>query len=222
MEKTYLITGTSRGLGKEAAEQLLQKGHRVIGLGRSEVALQHARYSYYRCDLADAASVGAVVQAFPGDVKLDGILHNAGLLVNKPFEALTDEDWQGVYAANVMGPARLTRLMLPYCKEGAHVVFVSSMGGLSGASKYPGLAAYSSSKGAVSILAEVLHTEMAGRIVSNALALGAAQTEMLAQAFPGYKAPVSAGEMATFMVWFLEEGGKFFGGQTLPVGLSNA
>jgi len=56
--------------------------------------------------------------------------------------------------------------------------------------------------------------------VVNALALGAVQTEMLAEAFPGYKAPLGPDQMAAFMKWFVLEGGRFFNGKVLPVSLS--
>jgi NAD(P)-dependent dehydrogenase (short-subunit alcohol dehydrogenase family) len=221
MEKHFLITGHSKGIGLEVCKQLLGLGHRVTGLSRSGSGLHHARLNEVSVDLTAWADGVSLDQLWAGGAKLDGVLHNAGLLINKPFLALTADDWQRVYAANVFGPATLTRLVLPHMKKGGHVVFVSSMGGLAGSSKYPGLAAYSSSKGAVSILAEVLHAELKDQVMVNALALGAAQTEMLAQAFPGYQAPLSAAEMAEWVAWFLEHGGRFFGGQTLPVALGN-
>jgi NAD(P)-dependent dehydrogenase (short-subunit alcohol dehydrogenase family) len=221
MEKRFLVTGHSKGIGREVCQQLLQRGCEVVGLSRSASGMTHPLLKEYAVDMADVSDWGNQVKAWASHGKLDGVLHNAGLLVNKPFEELTPGDWQRVYAANVFGPAELTRVLLPHIRTGGHVVFVSSMGGLAGSSKYPGLSAYSSSKGAVSIMAEVLHAELKERVVVNALALGAAQTEMLAQAFPGYRAPIGAAEMAEWVSWFLEHGGRFFGGQTLPVALGN-
>jgi NAD(P)-dependent dehydrogenase (short-subunit alcohol dehydrogenase family) len=101
------------------------------------------------------------------------------------------------------------------------VLNISSIGGVDGSSKYPGLAAYSSSKGAVNILTELLAEEYkATGPAFNALALGAVQTEMLAQAFPGFKAPVSADEMASYILKFALEGQQFFNGKILPVSSS--
>ena len=87
--------------------------------------------------------------------------------------------------------------------------------------KFPGLAAYSSSKGAVLTLTELLAEEYKEQQISfNALALGAVQTEMLEEAFPGYKAPVSAKEMADYIFNFAVTGNKFFNGKIIQVSSS--
>ncbi|MEZ5070339.1 MAG: SDR family oxidoreductase [Bacteroidales bacterium] len=102
-----------------------------------------------------------------------------------------------------------------------HIVNITSMGGYQGSVKFPGLSHYSASKAALGSLTECLAGEMGPdgfRI--NALALGAVQTEMLSSAFPGYKAPLDAGEMAEFIAWFVLEGGRYFQGKILPVSLS--
>jgi len=104
----------------------------------------------------------------------------------------------------------------------AHIVNISSMGGFQGSSKYPGMAVYSASKAALANLTEGLASEYAkDGIAFNCLALGAVQTEMLEQAFPGYKAPVSADDMANFISWFALAGHMFFNGKILPVSVSN-
>ena len=102
-------------------------------------------------------------------------------------------------------------------KEG-HVVTVSSMGGVQGSMKFPGLSAYSSSKGAVITLTELLAEEYKETGPSfNVLALGAVQTEMLEEAFPGYQAPVTALEMATYIKDFALTGHKLYNGKLLQV-----
>jgi NAD(P)-dependent dehydrogenase (short-subunit alcohol dehydrogenase family) len=95
------------------------------------------------------------------------------------------------------------------------------MGGVQGSAKFPGLAAYSSSKAALANLSELLAEELKEKNIRvNCLALGAAQTEMLETAFPGYKAPVTAAEMAQWVGWFAINGHRFFNGKVLPVALS--
>jgi NAD(P)-dependent dehydrogenase (short-subunit alcohol dehydrogenase family) len=149
---------------------------------------------------------------------LDGIVHAAGAIVNKPFSAISDADWMRMWEVNVMSTVRLVRAALPILNPGAHIVLLSSMGGFQGSSKYPGLSAYSASKGALSVLAECLAVELAPRHVSvNALALGAVQTDMLAQAFPGYAAPVSADEMGAYIAAFTTTSGSVMNGRVLPV-----
>ena len=150
--------------------------------------------------------------------KVDILINNAGLLVNKPFESITQQDWLKVYQVNVFGVAELTKTVLPFMKSGSHVVTVSSMGGIQGAMKFPGLAAYSSSKGAVITLSEVLAEEYKEQqIAFNVLALGAVQTEMLEEAFPGYEAPLKAVEMANYIYDFSLTGNKYYNGKALEV-----
>ena len=92
------------------------------------------------------------------------------------------------------------------------------MGGVQGSSKFPGLAAYSSSKGAVITLTELLAEEYKETGPSfNALAFGAVQTEMLEEAFPGYKAPLTAEQMGSYLLNFALTGHEVYNGKTLPV-----
>src|SRR5690606_19060223 len=123
-----------------------------------------------------------------------------------------------VYKVNVFAVAELTRTVLPFLQKGSHVVTISSMGGIQGSMKFAGLAAYSSSKGAVITLTELLAEEYKEQCISfNVLALGAVQTEMLAEAFPGFQAPLTAGEMASYIADFTLTGNKFYNGKVLQV-----
>jgi short-subunit dehydrogenase len=150
--------------------------------------------------------------------QVDILINNAGKLINKPFGNLTSADFLEVYKVNVFAVAELMRLLIPFLAKGSHVVNISSIGGIQGSMKFPGLAAYSSSKGALLTLTEVLAEEYKKQQISfNALALGAVQTEMLEEAFPGYKASVSAEEMADYIYNFALTGNKFYNGKILQV-----
>jgi NAD(P)-dependent dehydrogenase (short-subunit alcohol dehydrogenase family) len=95
------------------------------------------------------------------------------------------------------------------------------MGGVNGSAKFPGLAAYSSSKGALGVLTELLAEEFKDEGPrTNALALGAVQTEMLAEAFPGYEAPVSAAQMANYIADFSLTAHQLYNGKVLPLSQS--
>src|SRR5690606_6147367 len=121
-----------------------------------------------------------------------------------------------VYKVNVFGVANLTKTVLPFMENGSHVVTISSMGGIQGSMKFAGLAAYSSSKGAVITLSELLAEEYKERGISfNVLALGAVQTEMLEEAFPGYKANTKPDEMAKYIYNFALEGNKLHNGKII-------
>lgn len=150
--------------------------------------------------------------------KVDILINNAGYLVNKPFAELTKNDFRHSYEVNVFGPAELIQTVLPFMDAEGHVVNISSMGGIQGSVKFPGLCAYSSSKGAILTLTELLAEEYKETGPSfNALALGAVQTEMLEEAFPGLKAACTPEEMASYIMNFALTGNQFFNGKILQV-----
>lgn len=217
-----IITGTSRGIGFELVRQFAGSGNEVLALSRNEkpvLGLQMAGVTAWPFDITDPGHIEEVAR-WVGENwgEADILIHNAGLLLNKPFSETTVSEFRRVYEVNVFGVAGLSRALVPFMGKGSHVVVVSSMGGVQGSAKFPGLAAYSSSKGAVITLAELLAEEFRETGPSfNALALGAVQTEMLEAAFPGYEAPVTAAEMASFIMEFSRTGQNYFNGKVLPV-----
>ena len=171
-------------------------------------------------DLSDEQQIVDWVQSCGVD-HFDAVINNAGMLINKPFAETTYADFEAVYRVNVFGAAQLIRNLLPFLTTDSHVLNISSMGGVNGTAKFPGLAAYSSSKGALGILTELLAEEFKDNGPRcNALALGAVQTEMLAEAFPDYKAPVSAAQMATYIADFSLNGHHLYNGKVLPISQS--
>lgn len=223
MSKNIIITGTSRGIGFEMVKLFANDGHHVLALSRNEKPVQELKQknvSTFSFDLANKESYKKVKSFI--EIKwhnqVDIVIHNAGLLINKPFAELTLEDYEKVYRTNVYGVAELTKTVLPFMSKGTHVVVISSMGGVQGSMKFPGLAAYSSSKGAVIALVELLAEEYKDSGISfNVLALGAVQTEMLEEAFPGYKASTSAEEMAQYIFNFSLTGQNYYNGKLLQV-----
>ena len=150
--------------------------------------------------------------------QVDVLINNAGALINKPFEDISMPEFEQVYKTNVFGVAEMIRVTLPFMIKSSHVVTISSMGGVQGSMKFPGLAAYSSSKGAVITLSELLAEEYKEKgIAFNVLALGAVQTEMLEEAFPGYQAPTTPLEMANYIFDFALNGHKYYNGKLLQV-----
>ena len=225
MGKNVIITGTSRGIGFELAQQFANENHNVLAISRNCEPLQrinHKNITTLSADLSDSVTLKKVADFVQQNWKtVDILINNAGKLVNKPFTELSPQDFLDVYQVNVFGVAELTKLMIPFLKKGSHVVTISSMGGIQGSMKFPGLAAYSSAKGAVITLSELLAEEYKAQEISfNVLALGAVQTEMLAEAFPDYKAPTSAEEMANYIYDFSLNGNKFYNGKVLEVSSS--
>ena len=221
MSKNIIITGTSRGIGHELALRFADAGHRVLALSRKtpQDLLSHQNITCLSIDLSEENDLQQVGNFLSESWKnADAIIHNAGSLILKPFEETTTTDFEKVYKVNVFAVAALTRVALPYLQKGSHVVSISSMGGIQGSVKFAGLSAYSSSKSAIITLSELLAEEYRDRGISfNVLALGAVQTEMLAEAFPGYQAPLSAPEMADYIFDFTLNGNKYFNGKVLQV-----
>ncbi len=220
--KNIIITGTSRGIGFELAKLFSEAGHRVLALSRNASplsALNLPQVTVAEFDIADASEIvklSAYLQANMPQV--DILINNAGFLVNKPFAQITLEEFKRCYDVNVLGVAALTQTVLPFMDKTGHVVNISSMGGVQGSVKFPGLSAYSSSKGALLTLTEMLAEEYKATGPSfNALALGSVQTEMLAEAFPGFKAPLSPIEMAHYIMDFSLTGNRFYNGKILQV-----
>jgi NAD(P)-dependent dehydrogenase (short-subunit alcohol dehydrogenase family) len=222
--KNIIITGTSRGIGFETAKILARQGHQILALSR-KINAELKSFKNITCLSVDLTLIAdlQVVQDYISDHwdQVDALIHNAGALVNKPFENLTFSDFEYVYQVNVFAVAQLTQRCIPFLKPGSHVLTISSMGGIQGSSKFPGLAAYSSSKGAVITLSELLAEEYKNQqIAFNVLALGAVQTEMLAEAFPGYQAPLQPEEMANYIADFALNGHRFYNGKVLQVSAS--
>ena len=215
-----MITGASRGIGLAMVQWFSDNNHQVWALSRNIIPIEGLNLPNvhpFSLDISDEKAVEDwSANVAPNTV--DVLINNAGKLINMPFSQTTQFDFESVYKVNVFGLSNITRTLLPKMNVSSHVVNISSMGGISGTSKFPGLAAYSSSKGAVSILTELLAEEFkeTGPCV-NALALGAVQTEMLSEAFPGLNVSMDAKTIAVYIAQFALTGHQFYNGKVLPV-----
>ena len=224
--KNVIITGSSRGIGFELVNLFNQNNYNVIALSRNTSSISKLNLNnVFTCstDLSDSNSINKAVSFIKNKFNsVDILINNAGKLINKSFVETTKEDFISVYSVNVFGVAELVRLLLPSFINTSHIINISSIGGIAGSSKFAGLSAYSSSKAALNVLTEMLYEEFktSGPII-NTLALGAVQTEMLEEAFPGYKAPLSSTEIANYIYDFSINGHKYYNGKILPVSISN-
>ena len=219
--KNIIITGTSRGIGYELALQFANAGHQVLAISRKtpQALIENPNITCLSIDISNPDEL-LQVENFINQTwkKVDVLIHNAGSLLHKQFTQITSEEFQNIYKVNVFAVAELTKICIPFMEKGSHVVTISSMGGIQGSMKFAGLAAYSSSKGAVITLSELLAEEYKEEgIAFNVLALGAVNTEMLQEAFPGYEAPLSAKEMADYIFNFALTGNKYYNGKVLQV-----
>jgi NAD(P)-dependent dehydrogenase (short-subunit alcohol dehydrogenase family) len=220
--KKVVITGTSRGIGLELVNYFAKEGHQVLAISRNEKPVKDLHLENVQslsCDITKGTDLKKVLDFVKENWgEVDILINNAGAIVNKPFSEISEKEFEYVYKTNVFGVAGLIQQLLPVMTSKSHVVTVSSMGGVQGSVKFPGLSAYSSSKGAVITLTELLAEEYKDNGPSfNVLALGAVQTEMLEEAFPGYKAPTSAKEMAEYIGHFSLTGNKYYNGKLLQV-----
>ena len=222
--KNVVITGTSKGIGCELALKFNENDYNVISLSRNNNdKLNKKNITFFHLDISSKESIIDTVSKISKEFQvIDIIINNAGNLINKPFLKTSFEDFEDIYKVNVFGVAELFRNLFPFLSKKCHVVNISSIGGVPGTSKFPGLSAYSSSKGALNILTEMLAEEFNDTEMRfNTLALGSVQTEMLGKAFPGYKANTTPSDMADYIFKFSTSNGKFFNGKTLPVSSSN-
>ena len=233
--KNILVTGCSRGIGFEIVKSFA-KFHKanVLAIARNKDGLQKLEKECYKInsefelhilelDLVDVKSAETVLAYIKKNMNnsLDGIIHNAGFLVKKSFQSITYDELENSFKINVFSPFFLTQKLMPFFNQEAHVLSISSMGGVQGSQKFPGLSAYSTSKSTLITLTECLAEEFKDTgFTFNCLALGAVQTEMLSKAFPGYKAPLSASEMGDFIATFFNDGPKYFNGQLIPISLT--
>ena len=233
-----MITGASRGIGFETVKYFAQRDHtEIFALSRNKSALGRLATE---CAGLNKTSVvhplvtdleqflsdpGPLMKRLPGKgFKLDILINNAGMLINKPFEETSQDEAMRMFHINCFAPALLIRKLIPFMGKNTktHIVNISSMGGFQGSRKYPGLTWYSASKAALACLTECLDEELhSHEIVLNCLALGSVQTEMLEEDFPGYVAPLNSLEIAEFIGHFALTAHHFMRGKVIPVSLSN-
>jgi short-subunit dehydrogenase len=232
--KNIIVTGASRGIGYETVLELSRdQNNKMLAISRSQEGLsklerqcrQESGFGNVRIlafDLAKGDFDNSLMPAIQEYMdKIDVLVVNAGILVHKPFEMMEEADFDIIFNTNVKSVFNLVKSLYFNFSENSHIVTIGSMGGFQGSVKFPGLSLYSASKGALAILTECMAEEFKGRgIKVNCLALGSAQTEMLAEAFPGYNAPLSAGEMAGFIADFAITGHRWFNGKILPVSVT--
>lgn len=226
-EALVLVTGASRGVGAATVQALVHAhGARVIAIARDgdRLASSVAGIACERvvADVGTAEGRALVVQAVAGR-PVRALVNNAGLFRSRPFGAWSMADLEEVFRVNAHAPLLLVQDLLPMLAAAApaHVVNIGSMGGVQGSAKFPGLVGYSASKAALACVAECIAEELKERGVRcNCLSLGAVDTEMLREAFPGYQAPVTADQVGAFVARFALEAHKLLNGKVIPLALS--
>jgi NAD(P)-dependent dehydrogenase (short-subunit alcohol dehydrogenase family) len=159
VQKTVLVTGSTGGIGAAVVEALAGLGWRVFACGRSTEKLEalQTRVPDVVTVGLDLAAIGDGVPALDAVDRLEGLVHCAGVADVAPVEETDAADWDAVFAANVIGPALLTRDLLPALRAGrGRVIFVNAAPGLRGVPRW---SAYLASKAALRELADSLREE---------------------------------------------------------------
>ena len=221
--KTIIVTGTSSGIGNQICIQAAAMNFHVISVSRNIEPLKDLDgIESFKLDITDKDSVGEFVTNLKNrKIKIDILINNAGYLVSELFGESTYDSFKKTFDVNVFGLAEITRSLIPIINKDGHVINISSIGGVNGSKKFPGLSAYSSSKAAVIALTEVLAEEYQDGPSFNVLALGAVQTKMLKEAFPDYNANTKPRDMAKYILNFAVNGNKLFNGKLISVSNSN-
>ena len=221
--KTIVVTGTSSGIGHQICIQAAKMNFHVISVSRNIEPLKDiGGIESFATDITNKDSVDEFIANLKSrKIKIDILINNAGYLVSELFGDTTYDSFKKTFDVNVFGLAEITRSLIPIINSDGHVINISSIGGVNGSKKFPGLSAYSSSKAAVIALTEVLAEEYQNGPSFNVLALGAVQTKMLKEAFPDYNAETKPEEMAKYILDFAINGNKLFNGKLISVSNSN-
>ena len=221
--KTIVVTGTSSGIGHQICTQAVKMNFHVISVSRNIEPLKDiGGIESFSIDITNKDSIDEFITNLKSrKIKIDILINNAGYLVSELFVDTTYDSFKKTFDVNVFGLAEITRSLIPIINSDGHVINISSIGGVNGSKKFPGLSAYSSSKAAVIALTEVLAEEHQNGPSFNVLALGAVQTKMLKEAFPDYKVDTKPEEMAKYILDFAINGNKLFNGKLISVSNSN-
>ena len=226
MSKTIIVTGASRGIGLSIVKQFSKEKENTIYALSRNIDLMNRSFKEFenvhplKIDLSE--NLDRQLAGLIKEIKeVDILINNAGVLIKKPFNEITQEDLLLSYQTNVFSVIKIVQLLLSKFKTNAHILNISSMGAFQGSVKFPELISYSSSKAALCNFTEAFAEEHKNKKINmNCLCLGAVQTEMLNEAFPGYKAQVSSDEMADYICDFAKNGQQYFNGKIIPVSLS--
>ncbi len=215
-QQIALITGGGRGIGAATAEALARKGAHVIVASRTEaeltatVARLHAAglsASSLVLDVADDAAVDVAFDRIAAEFgRLDILVNNAAIIASVAFAEMAMADWDRLMAVNLRGAVLCARRAFRLMRErGGSIVNVSSLGGVQNTEKFPGYAAYTVSKYALTGLTEALAAEGKDcNIRVNGVAPGAVDTDMLRKAAPHLRTRTTPADVAKIIAFLCD------------------
>jgi NAD(P)-dependent dehydrogenase (short-subunit alcohol dehydrogenase family) len=229
-----IITGAGRGIGRATALRFAREGARVVLFSRSPAHLDEIAAEIVRAgfpvltiagDVSSEEDVHALFQqAMQAHGRVDILVNCAGIVASQPFLEMDASTWDRVIAVNLRGTFlcchEAFRIMA--AQHSGVIVNLSSLSGIKGVEKFPGLSAYNVSKAGVAGLTEILAVEgKPYNIRVCAVSPGAVDTEMLRQAAPHLKAGMTPDDMAEILLFLAGDSGRMLSGTNIEI-FSNA
>ncbi len=229
-EKIAIITGAGRGVGRATAQLFAREGASVVLFSRTRVHLEETaaliaqdggKALLIEGDVSreeDVASLFQQVRERYG--RADILVNSAGIVAVRPFVAMDVATWDSVLATNLRGTflccREAFRIMIE--QQGGVIINLSSLSGVKGVEKFPGLSAYNVSKAGVASLTEILAVEgKPHNIRVCAVSPGAIETEMLRQAAPHLKAAMTPDDLAAILLFLADDSGRMFSGSNIEL-----
>ena len=229
-KQVAIITGAGRGIGRATALRLARAGAYVVLFSRTRSHLDETAAEIIRCgghvlDIAGDVAREEDVQGLFQQVRqtyghIDILVNCAGIVAVRPFVEMDAATWDQVIGVNLRGTFLCCReafRIMTVQKQGV-IINLSSLSGVKGVEKFPGLSAYNVSKSGVAGLTEILAVESKPyNIRVCAVSPGAVSTEMLRQAAPHLKADMTPEDLADILFFLADDSGKMFNGSNIEL-----
>jgi NAD(P)-dependent dehydrogenase (short-subunit alcohol dehydrogenase family) len=225
-----IITGAGRGVGRATARLFAHAGAQVVLFSRThshieEVATQITASGGHALTISGDVAREEDVSALFKQVRetygrLDILVNCAGIVAVRPFVEMDATTWDQVISTNLRGTFLCCReafRMMTVQKKGV-ILNISSLSGVKGVEKFPGLSAYNVSKAGIASLTEILAVEgKPHNIRVCVVSPGAVDTEMLRQAAPHLKAGMTPEELAEILLFLADDSGRMFSGSNIEL-----